>query len=382
MSENLSKPMPKELCCSNLLTCESYIKSVLPEIPHDRLFEGIIENNEFLTTSEQTGNVVPVTPDFLLNANNWVSTKLETRVYQNTVAILNDPDAVYKAGRHIFKTALIGRLALILRIMPVKTIISRTPKEDAKFNRVKDVEIVQNSNGYGVVRLHWHKNTEVTKLTCDMNRGVYEGLGTLTRNPVSVKEEVCHFEGGDFCEYHIRWKAKPFFARMVDLYRFWISREIIEELESKIGEINDFRVNQDRVIKLRTKALKEAQNQLVEAEKRTLEHRITGGFAHEMRNALAGAQLEFKTTLNYKDQGKPSAEILKDSATTLLKSISLIHEKYNIARKEIVTLLLPELKTIAEIADHLAGVHTDVSSDLDRGFPSQLRSETTLRCRS
>ena len=48
------------------------------------------------------------------------------------------------------------------------------------------------------------------------------------------------------------------------------------------------------------------------------------------RNALAGAQLEFNTTLNYKDQGKPSAEILKESATNLLRNISLIHEKYNI----------------------------------------------------
>ena len=86
------------------------------------------------------------------------------------------------------------------------------------------------------------------------------------------------------------------------------------------------------------------------------------------RNALAGAQLEFNTTLNYKDQGKPSAEILKESATNLLRNISLIHEKYNISKEEISTLLLPDLKTIAEIADHLKDVISDVSSDLNRGL--------------
>ncbi|MDZ7698403.1 MAG: HAMP domain-containing sensor histidine kinase [Deltaproteobacteria bacterium] len=77
---------------------------------------------------------------------------------------------------------------------------------------------------------------------------------------------------------------------------------------------------------------------------------------------------EFKTTLNYKNQGKPSAEVLKDAATTLLKNVSDLHEKYKIPREEIAALVLPQLKTIAEIADHLTEIHTGVSSDLDRGL--------------
>ena len=87
-----------------------------------------------------------------------------------------------------------------------------------------------------------------------------------------------------------------------------------------------------------------------------------------MRNALAGAQLEFKTTLNYKDKGKPSAEILKDTATSLLKNISQIHEEFDIPRERIADQLIPELKIIAEIAEHLSNVHSGVSSDLDRGL--------------
>ena len=60
-----------------------------------------------------------------------------------------------------------------------------------------------------------------------MNRGVYEGLGRLTRNPARVEEKICQFSGGDFCEYHIKWKAKPIFSRILDLFRFWLSREVI-----------------------------------------------------------------------------------------------------------------------------------------------------------
>ncbi len=147
-----------------------------------------------------------------------------------------------------------------------------------------------------------------------------------------------------------------------------ILREQIEEKNRAYEKLSEYSDHLEDMVEARTSELRETQAKLLESEKRTLEHRITGGFAHEMRNALAGAQLEFKTTLNYKDQGKPSAEILKDSATTLLKNISLIHEKYNIPREEIATLLLPELKTIAEIADHLSESLSGVSKDLDRGL--------------
>jgi len=346
----------------------------LSEVPYEQLFEGIVGNDEFLITEEKSGNIVPVTRDYLLNSNNWVSNELILRVYENTVSILDDPDAIYKAGKDIFRTGVSLRFVLI-RLVGVQTIINRLPNENAKFNRNKTIEIVENRNGYSIVRLHWKKDAALNKHSCEMDRGVYEGLGILTRNPASVEQKICQFEGGDYCEFHIKWKAKPFYSRFIDLFRYWFSRDIVDELEQKIEEINDIRINQDRIIELRTNELKETQAKLLEAEKRSLEHRITGGFAHEMRNALAGAQLEFKTTLNYKDKGKPSAEVLKDSATSLLKNISLIHEEHGIPREKIANLLIPKLKTIAEIADHLSDVHSGVSSDLDRGLTitSQIR---------
>ena len=144
--------------------------------------------------------------------------------------------------------------------------------------------------------------------------------------------------------------------------------QAVDNLETQLLDAQEAKLDLEQAVEKRTAQLKEAQARLTEYEKRTLEYRITGGFAHEMRNALAGAQLDFKTTLNYKDQGKPSAEILKESATGLLKNISELHEEFQIPREKIATLVLPQIKTIAEIADHLAGVHADVSHDLDRGL--------------
>lgn len=198
--------------------------------------------------------------------------------------------------------------------------------------------------------------------------------------------------GAPYCRLNISWQGKKRISKSVidfALERLSNSPKIIRSLEEELNaninqkqdlinaqeelrsahhELQRYADNLEEIVDQRTKELREAQSKLIQSEKRILEHRITGGFAHEMRNALAGAQLEFKTTLNYRDQGKPSAEILKESATNLLKNIADLHEEYGIPREKIATFVLPELKTIAEIADHLAGVHADVSSDLGRGL--------------
>ena len=142
-----------------------------------------------------------------------------------------------------------------MRLAGVQTIINRLPLENAKFNRNRTIEVVENQNGFAVVRIYWKKSLHITKLFCDMNRGVYEGLGKLTKNPATVEETICQFDGGEYCEYHIKWKAKPFYARLWDQLRYAWSREIIEELENKIEEVNHIRIRQERIIKSRTRDL-------------------------------------------------------------------------------------------------------------------------------
>ena len=245
------KPMRKDSSCINIITCEHYIKSLLSEVSYGKLFDGIIGNKRFLVTDEKTGRVIPVTKEYLLEPNNWISNDLLQRLYLNTIVILNDPNAVYKAGRNIFKTA-VGTQVFLMRLAGVQTTINRLPKENAKFNRNRSLKIVENKNGLAVVRIYWDDTPGLNKHFCDMNKGVYEGLGKLTGNPATVVEKQCQFEGNPYCECHIKWKAKPFYSRYLDLIRFRMSREIIEELERRIAEVNNIRQRQERTIELRT----------------------------------------------------------------------------------------------------------------------------------
>jgi len=259
------EPMPRDTSCINILTCENYIKSILPKVPYEKLFEGIIANEEFLVTDINSGKIVAVDQNYLLEQKHWVSNKLLRTVYENTVSILNDADAVYKAGSNIFKTA-VGSQIFLMRVAGVQSILKRLPKENAKFNRNRTVAVVKNQNGYAVVQIHWNEDPDITKLFCDMNRGVYEGLGRLTRNPARVEEKNCQFAGDGFCEYHIKWKTKPIFSRILDLFRFRMSREVIEQLEQMIEEVNKIRLEQERMIKLRTADLKKEKEKVEHAQ--------------------------------------------------------------------------------------------------------------------
>jgi len=118
------KPMRKDSSCLNILTCAQYIKTVLPEVPYGDFFDGITGSQSFLVSDEDTGKVVPVTREYLLQPNNWISNGLLKRVYRNTLAILDDPQAIFKAGRNIFKTA-VGSQVFLMRLAGVQTIINR-----------------------------------------------------------------------------------------------------------------------------------------------------------------------------------------------------------------------------------------------------------------
>jgi signal transduction histidine kinase len=195
--------------------------------------------------------------------------------------------------------------------------------------------------------------------------------GTIIGAPYFVIDFESDKEGSTLRSFYhaILFKMKGEKAKKKSLLEAisQVSNESKEKAQA-YARLEEYSERLEFMVEERTKELRANQAKLLKSEKRILEHRITGGFAHEMRNALAGAQLEFKTTLNYKDQGKSSAQILKDSATGLLKNISLIHEKYEIPREEIASLVLPELKIIAEIGEHLSHIHTGVSSDLNRAL--------------
>ncbi|MBA4394152.1 MAG: hypothetical protein C0407_11420, partial [Desulfobacca sp.] len=361
------KSMSKDTSCTTIVLVDDYIKKHYPGISYEEVFKEIIVDEEFFYVDSTTGKLSPVTIDYLLNPEHWISNKLLNSYFTNVVSLLKDNKIIYKAGKDFFKSKITARHILV-RFVDPRVIFSRAAKENDKFNRNKRVEVVQNQKGYAVIRLYWEKDPALTKYSCDMNRGIYESFGTIMKQDTSLEETSCFFEGGDYCEYHVRYKSSTFFPRIWNTCKYLVSRDIVNMLEQKIEEITNIQINQERIIEQRTKELEDIQSKLLITEKRVLEQRITGGFAHEMRNALTGAQLEMKAVLDYREQGKGAPEVIKEAATNLLKQIKDLQTEYQIPKDQIAQTLIPPLKEIAQVIEFLSETHRDVYHDLERGL--------------
>jgi signal transduction histidine kinase len=369
--------MPKEICCVNTLHLIKYIEQFYPSIPIERYLDGIINSKRFQVIDTRNGFFLPIDKEFLLTPSNWVSSELFGELMSRGRELTGDTMFNYSAGRQYFKMKEIGLRKTVLRLLDGRTIINNAPKENDKLNRTKTVEVVKNEKGHAIVRLHWKNRPSARYIedACQNNRGVYEALGELIRNHVVVTETLCASQGAPYCEFDMIWRHKPFLKRIVALFKRWIARDLIEDLEEKENHNIELIRSQEDVIEKRTKELHDIQAKLLETQKRILENRITGGFAHEMRNALTGAQLEMKAVLDYREQGKAATEVIKEAATTLLKKIKDLQSVYQIPKDQIAQTLIPSIKEIAQVIEFLAGTHQDVYHDLERGLSitSQIR---------
>jgi len=382
MSDPHVKPMRKEVCCKNWVQLLHYIENT-PDFQGglsgraavEEVLKGLVENPDFLIQDPDTPDLAyPVKEEHMRNPRYWSSNEFSLKLLENASKVIGGYRPLFQAGvtsgYRMFESGQPKHLQF-LRLLSPRTTLNLAGFINRKLNNTKTPKRIEWKKDFTKIKITYKPEfkNRVSTHVCDWNAGIYTGIGKYTgSHDIRVVETECVTRGGEDCVFEIRWDTFNALRRFLIFCHSIFDPAYIRGRDLDNLALNDLVIRQEGIIEQRTDALKTAQAKLLESEKRILEHRITGGFAHEMRNALAGAQLEFKTTLNYKDRGKPSAQILKDSATTLLKNISDLHEEYGIPREKISALVLPDLKTIAEIGEHLSLVHSGVSSDLNRGL--------------
>ena len=173
--------------------------------------------------------------------------------------------------------------------------------------------------------------------------------------------------------YTAKWENARFISRIKKalpiakqfLLAFFKSRDALFKQTSMLHD--QASILEER-IRRKTEKLTKAHEAIMVLEKQSIEHRITGGFAHEMRNALAGAQLEIKSVLDYKNKKKISTDLLKENATQLLENLYTLHKDFGIPKSSIAKSFIPQLREITEVSDHLSQVLQGISYDIDRGL--------------
>jgi PAS domain S-box-containing protein len=217
--------MDKHHSCLNTRAVIEYFQENLPGEVY-RLFTGLGPEIEGLANPQE----------FLMEINNWVSSDVVTRMFENAKAITQDDGIAFKMG---FESAARKKLGYVQRIImfahknPRRT-LKRVQAINDKFNKNKSIELVEARGDSAVIRLHWFREIPATLDYCSFNKGIYSGIPTIWNLPPATLEETkCYFQGDEYCEYHFTWQRK--FSLREGLLRLLVPwralNYTIEELE-------------------------------------------------------------------------------------------------------------------------------------------------------
>ena len=181
--------------------------------------------------------VLPDPREFLLEANNWVSSEVVIQMFRNARRITGREDIALDIG---FQSAARKKLGYVQRIIMFayknpRSTLKRAQAINDKFNKNKQIEIVSTSRDRAVIRLHWMAHIPGHLDFCRFNQGIYSGIPTIWNlPPAQVVETRCFFQGDEYCEYHLKWDKKSFLRESwLRLLAPWslLRSTIIKELE-------------------------------------------------------------------------------------------------------------------------------------------------------
>lgn len=143
--------------------------------------------------------------------------------------------------------------------------------------------------------------------------------------------------------------------------------KLYEDLKEAHLKLEDYSKDLEGLVEQRTKKLKETQAKLLESEKRHLEHQITGGFAHEMRNALTGGMLELMRIIKYENDNS-AVNLIEGYAADIIEFISDLEKKYSIPKEMMNDNLIPIIKKMHNLLLLFDKTIHNVKNDIGRGL--------------
>ena len=204
---------------------------------------------------------LPDPEGFLTDPNNWISCAVISKLLERAGLILHDEIVAYKIGKYAVEKTSLGYVQgiIVKALWSTKTALKHVQKINEKWNRSKNVELVEIKMNEAIVRLHWDTKMNITKDMCLYNQGAYVFMPIIWGGrPLTLKEECCYFEGAPYCEYHLKWPARN---RLHEIFsRFYTSKSVLMEtimemeedkeiIEQKYEELNRLNMDLNRKIK-------------------------------------------------------------------------------------------------------------------------------------
>ena len=324
--------------------------------------------------------------------HSWVDYRLYGIFVQLGIIYTEDASFPYLAGK---KAVQFNRVMVkAIRFFPLKSIYRLVSLISNNFSEFIEMKVEERRTGQAsivisrksreqylakVKKIVREPNLVHAWLGCDclFTRGILEFFpDVMKKTSASINKEVlCEGRGDEKCVYEIAWQDRGVVQRIMEFSRTVLTLDHHFEMKKEINLL-------EYTIKERTRDIEEArqeledanarlvimQERLVEAEKAGLERQIMGGFAHEMRNSLAGAQLELDKLLDFRGTGRSVTESMSTHLAALVTSIENISQGYGVSEEVIAQEIIPHVREIySALCDTQARLE-GVSSDFKRGL--------------
>ena len=137
-------------------------------------------------------------------------------------------------------------------------------------------------------------------------------------------------------------------------------------MQQKALDIQE-KANQYLEIKVqkRTEELKDAQEKILIMEKEAVERQMAGGFAHEMRNALAGAKMVISKALGFGNPDEGQKSICLENSLKLKDVFLKLRNILNEEQLRTVTIIFKEINANEEDLDRILKI---VNQATERGL--------------
>ncbi|MBE0557835.1 MAG: PAS domain S-box protein, partial [Proteobacteria bacterium] len=234
--------MDRDICCQNFKGMIVYIRNHYGEPGVRDLLEGLTDNPRFCIRDKFDPSAIhPVRESHLTDPAYWVSNEFSLALFENVCKVVPTPNPLIEVGVGAVRESLSKRTLFAARLLGPVATARQAAKINARFNRTKDVRLIDSSDGNMAFELRHRPGFKVTKNVCHWNIGIYTEIARLTGvTNVKAEETRCIIDGADHCVFKLTWDPTPWHRRLIkgsinSLIR-WTTRDLIEEYEATVHD--------------------------------------------------------------------------------------------------------------------------------------------------
>ena len=231
--------MNKDVNCSNFIGLLGCIQKHHGDEGVRQVLKGLIDNEKYLITDKESpSKPIPVQEYHLRDSAYWVSYEFCLALFANAKKVFGSPHALIKAGEEAAIDYFSKTKIFISRISSTGFVIKQAAKINSRFNKTKEVKVVELTANSATFELHYPDNFFAHKDICNWNLGVYTGIIKMTGvTDVKSEERQCAADGHEHCVLHVTWRRKPnFFKRLLRSIQRVVSGDLLAEYEATVND--------------------------------------------------------------------------------------------------------------------------------------------------